>query len=128
MLFEGPETTLAATILLATEGHDRREEIRALARSQVRSTTFQQLARRLNNFQEHPRTTSLAGGEWPEPLILLTINPVGAHPMQKAHLRMGHPCPDCPRFFPNSFVNGAARGNGCAAGVVYLQQLYTFRD
>ena len=54
MPFAGPETTLAATILLGTEGDFPREETRALARPQLRSTTFQQLARRLNNFREKP--------------------------------------------------------------------------
>jgi hypothetical protein len=57
----GPETTLAATILLAAEGDFPGDKIRVLARSQVRSTTFQQLARRLNNFREtedeRPRVT-----------------------------------------------------------------------
>jgi hypothetical protein len=51
MPFAGPETTLVATILLAAEGDFLHDKIRALAGSQPRSTTFQQLARRLNNFR-----------------------------------------------------------------------------
>src|SRR5258708_18231646 len=97
MPFAGPETTLAATILDAARGDASEREFALWRSPQLCSTTFQQLARRLNDFRENIPGTTYAQDHFDIVLAPLT------HPLRfvAGHQNAGQPArTECRRRQP----------------------------